>query len=638
MRLGRSAAAALVASSIWSAPAAAAGQSAGSHPQSAIPDPQSAGLDSQSAARNPQSPVRNPPAATARLFTIDVTAADARGRSVDDLKPVDFELRAEGAVVPLAAVRLVRAGTPSSEEAGAIESAADERQAASKDDARLFAIFLDEYHVGRDGTARAREALLQFVDRDLTPRDLVAVMKPLDSLFAIRLTRDRAAIRRAIEGFDGRKGQYEPRNAYERDYIAGTPARIDTVRNQVALSAINALAVHLGSLADRRKTLVVVTEGIGRADRRRGQEYLPTLETVIRSANRANVSVYPFDPGGGSDEPARDGLRRLAEETGGAPIDADPAAGLKRAAADSSVYYLLSFNAVHPDDGRFRALEARVTRPGVRLRAPKGYWAASPDEALRTALLAKSNEPKKAAPLEPALHVSALIRPWFGVSRGAGGASRVTFVWEPAARVPGDRVRRQVSRLVLTARAADGSILFEGPVTPTGAGAMDEPGATPSRAVFDAPPGRVRLRMSIQDAASQVLDQDVRELSVRDLRGEVAIGSLQVLRARNAREFRALDVEAAVPVASREFSRAERLLIRFQAYGPGGAPPVVTARLLGRSGQPLRDLTVAPSSAGDNTIDLPLAGLAAGEYSVEVTAAGTGRGDAKDRVGFRVTS
>jgi dienelactone hydrolase len=81
-----------------------------------------------------------------------------------------------------------------------------------------------------------------------------------------------------------------------RELIAGTPARIDAARNQVALSAINALAVHLGSLTDRRKTLIVATEGVGRSDRRRGQEYLPTLETIIRSANRSNVAIYPFDP------------------------------------------------------------------------------------------------------------------------------------------------------------------------------------------------------------------------------------------------------------------------------------------------------------------------------------------------------
>jgi VWFA-related protein len=616
MRLRGVMVSALIALAIWVAPSAAG--------QTPIPRPQSA--------------IRDPQSQTSRLFTIDVSAADARGRIIEDLKPTDFELKAEGAVLPLASVRLIRAAAPSADAPAAIESAADERQAAQKDETRLFAIFLDEYHVGSDGAGRVRDAMLQFVDRDLTPRDLVAVMKPLDSLFAIRLTRDRDAVRRAIESFEGRKGQYEPRNTYERDYIAGSPARIDSIRTQVALSAVNALAVHLGSLTDRRKTLVVVTEGLGRIDRRRGQEFLPTFETVIRSANRANVAVYPFDPSGGADEAATDGLRRLAVETDGASIDADATAGLKRAAADSSVYYLLSFNATHPDDGRFRALEARVMRPGVQLRAPRGYWAASPDEAMRTALLAKFNEPKKVVPPEPAPHVSTLIRPWFGVSRGPEGSSRVTFVWEPAARVPGERVRRTVSRLILTARASDGTVLFEGPVSPTGAGTIEEGGPTPARAIFDVPPGRLRLRMSIQDAASQQLDQDVREISVRDLKGEVAIGTLQVMRARNAREFRALDAEAAVPVASREFSRTERLFVRFQAYGPGGAAPAMSARLLGRTGQELRDLPVTPAStAGDNAIDLPLAGLAVGEYTIEVTASGAGS-SARDRVVFRVTS
>ena len=40
---------------------------------------------------------------------------------------------------------------------------------------------------------------------------------------------------------------------------------------------------------------------------------------------------------------------------------------------------------------------------------------------------------------------------------------------------------------------------------------------------------------------------------------------------------------------------------------------------------------------GANQIDLPLAGLAAGEYIIELTATIPG-GEAKDRVGFRVTS
>src|SRR5438477_934611 len=281
-----------------------------------------------------------PAASAARLVTIDLVATDARGRAIADLAAADFELREEGTLLPLESVRFVRAMPADASGVRQIQTTADERQAAARDEARLFAIFLDEYHVQAGANAdRVRDSLLRFVDHDLSPQDLIVVMKPLDSLLAIRTTRDRAVSRAAIESFGGRRGDYEPRNAYERDYIAGTPARIDAARNQVALSAINALAVHLGTLADRRKTLIVATEGVGRSERRRGQEYLPTLETISRSANRFNVAVYAFDPRDAADAAAPDdALRRLADDTDGQAAISDADAMLRRASADSSAY------------------------------------------------------------------------------------------------------------------------------------------------------------------------------------------------------------------------------------------------------------------------------------------------------------
>ncbi len=124
---------------------------------------------------------------------------------------------------------------------------------------------------------------------------------------------------------------------------------------------------------------------------------------------------------------------------------------------------------------------------------------------------------------------------------------------------------------------------------------------------------------------------------MRDLQGDVALGTPEVLRARTAREFRTLDAKAAVPVASREFSRTERLLIRFRAYAPAGPPPVVSARLLDRMGHAMRPLTVVPApAAGDNTIDLPLAGFAPGDYAIELKVI-SGAREAADRLGFRIT-
>jgi hypothetical protein len=454
------------------------------------------------------------------------------------------------------------------------------------------------------------------------------------------MTSDRDAVREAIASLDGRKGDYQPRNSYERNYIAGTPARIDNARNQVAWSAINALAVHVGALTDGRKTLIVVSEGIDAMERRRGQEALANRDTAIRSANRWSVAIYPLDPRESPPGETPGALQPLAAETDGAAIAGNLDAGLERASRDSSGYYVLTYRSARPDDGRFHAVEIRATRAGVKLRARKGFVAAPPDEALRTALLAHAGEPKPALPPEPAPHVSPLVRPWFGISRGPSGKSRVTFVWEPAAHVPGDRApKSSPARLVLTARASDGTVLFNGPVAPTGPAAIDEPGSTSARAVFDVSPGRLRLRMSIEDVTSRVLDLDVRDIAVREVKG-VAIGTPEVLRSRNAREFRALDTDSAVPVASREFSRTERLLIRFPAYGPSDAPPSLSAKLLTRTGQTIRDLPLIAAPGADldheHAIDLPLASLAPGEYFVEV-AATTSAGDVRDRVGFRVT-
>jgi hypothetical protein len=119
----------------------------------------------------------------------------------------------------------------------------------------------------------------------------------------------------------------------------------------------------------------------------------------------------------------------------------------------------------------------------------------------------------------------------------------------------------------------------------------------------------------------------------------VSLGTPEVLRARNAREFRTVDQDpAAVPVSAREFRRTEQILIRVPAYGPEGQTPVVTARLLARLGQAMRELPVEHAPDGVNhQIDVPLAGLAPGDYIIEVTAK-SAAGEVKDLVGFKVTS
>src|SRR4030095_11708818 len=77
---------------------------------------------------------------------IDAFTTDARGRTVDALTVADFDIREDGMLQTLDSVRCVR------------------------DEARNFAVFLDEYHVSPVNTDRVRAALTRFVDSQLPDR------------------------------------------------------------------------------------------------------------------------------------------------------------------------------------------------------------------------------------------------------------------------------------------------------------------------------------------------------------------------------------------------------------------------------------------------------------------------------------
>ena len=599
-----------------------------------------------------------PSASTAPAARLDVVVEDRAGRPVDTLTVDDFEVIEDGARKEIGAVTFVKGdGSVSPGEAARpIESVPDEQAEAAKDGTRIFAIFLDEYHVAAgEGAAQARTLLAEFLDRTLGPRDMLLVVKPLDSLLTLRATRDRTAVRGAIAQFEGRKDSYEPRSALEASITAGDRARTDAIRVQVVTSALNAIAQHLGRLSVSRKALIVVTEGFAAPARRRGEGALPTIDSVIRSANRGAVSIYTLDPRALSPQPdairpralaapaddsgpdSRNVLTTLASETDGVALLTAAAIkpGLDRLVRDLSGHYVLTLAGPDAGDGgRFHPVEVRVRRPNLSLRARKGYWSASPADLFRSADAARP-----AAPALPPLlprRSSPIIRPWFGVTRDAEGSSQVSFVWEPAERVPGDRGRSSApARIRFRAFAPDGRVIYEGAARP--AGVPLGPPDTPPQLLFSAPAGRIRVEMAIEDATTRVIDTDVRDVLVRTLAGPVALGTPQVLRSRTAREHTMLGGSpAAVPVAARAFSRTERLWVRIGAYGTDGEPEL-SARLLSTVGGVMRTLAIEPTAIPDiHQVDVPLAGLAVGEYSVQFSAGTAGR-VVSETVTFRVT-
>ena len=576
--------------------------------------------------------------------TLDIVVEETAAQRLP-LSTSDFTVTDDGETLPVESVRLVQPPTETAP-LPSVSSDDDEKRATAQA-GRLVGVYVDEYHLGDDKAfAVARDALAGFIRSSLGPRDLVVVLKPLDSLLSLRMSSDRDAAARIVEGAVPRLGDYAPRSVFEQEFIAGDPARIDTARNQIALSAVSAIATHLGRFEAGRKTLIVLSNGVSPAVPSRGEAPLPGVESIARAANRSRVAIYLMRPSrptaalddsrDGSASPRRDALEALAGQTTGLVMDGADAtdSGLQRVLRDASRYYLLTITpSARASDGRFRSVSVTLRKPPPAARARAGYALRRPDDEgrfTRSALPEGLKIPRRTSPL---------IRTWFGQSLGESGATLVDFVWEPSLRVPGGRGPAIApARVAMRVSTMDGAEVYSGTAGPSGTD-HDFGISEPAQMTFSAKPGTLLVQMEVLDPAGRVLDRDVRDLTVGGFTKSLAFGTASVFRSRTNRQFMAIADGSlmAAPVASRQFSRAEHLVFRIPVSS-GGSAPVVTARLQSRFGAALRELTVsnAPSSTTVFQVDLPLAAFASGGYMLEFSARSS-QGSAIDRIEFTVT-
>ncbi|MCM3878797.1 MAG: VWA domain-containing protein [Vicinamibacterales bacterium] len=541
------------------------------------------------------------------LVRLDAIVTDHSERPILDLHAADFELTDSGEVRAIERVAL--------------------QKAAGR---RIVAIFLDEFHVDSgEGARRAQAALHDFVDNQLRPDDLVAIMKPLDPLNTIQLTTDRVAVRAAIDAFEGRKGDYAPRSTFEEQFISRAPRSADASRAQIVTSALQALAIRIGEAGEGRKGIVIITDGFTPAMARGGDRPASAAQAIVYAANRFSIALYPISPrinqpGDPRENDADAGrvamLQTLGQQTGGRAVinQAGLAAPLKRAGQDLDEYYAITYRARPAADGKFHPIVLQVKRPGATVRARSGYWAAN-----AASVKAAGNPARPLLPVRPP-HTSTYFRPWIGTSQGPDGLTRVSITWEAGAPPPRNQ---RVNAVALKVSREDGAIVFQDRLRAS------------QRITFDVAPGLITLEMGLEGAGGATIDTDVRGMRVPDLRvTKPTFATAQLLRTRTARAFDEVSADPnAAPSPAREFSRTERLLLRIPVYGPGGTTPDVTAQLLNRVGSPMRRLTqlAAPSPAGLVQFDLPLASLAPDEYRVELIAR-TGAQEAREVVLFRV--
>jgi methionine-rich copper-binding protein CopC len=192
-----------------------------------------------------------------------------------------------------------------------------------------------------------------------------------------------------------------------------------------------------------------------------------------------------------------------------------------------------------------------------------------------------------------------------------------------------------MTAVTLTATTAAGTSVFAGPVGLIDASRMAQVVA------FDAPPGKLRLKVAVEGSGGTVLDNEDRELAVPDLTGpDLRLSTPRVFVARTAREYQQLKAApAATPAANREFRRTDRMLVRVEPVAAAGVTASVTARLLNKQGQKMLDLPAdaAPGAPTDRQVELPLSSLPVGEYLLELSATAADTPAVTELVAFRVT-
>ena len=376
------------------------------------------------------------------------------------------------------------------------------------------------------------------------------------------------------------------------------------------------------------------------------------LREIADDANRSNVTFYPvyargltvFDAPIGPDPPPplivdsanlrtrHDSMRALAVDTDGEAIinTNNIEGGLKRIADDLSSYYLLGYYSTNTKlDGRFRSITVRVKRPGVRVRARRGYRGRTAEELVSS--VSAAPDPARDAVASALNRVAGFnarsafrVRPsTWSRSDGSAVAGSVWLVGELDYRTRKELAWTAGAEAEIVVVGVDGSQVLTRNVTiPAGA-------ATFAIQVPDGgalAPGDYAVNVRLRpESGSDLMVTDTVRVTVADRAATLGEAVMWRRGPSTGPQY--------LRTADPRFQRNERLRLEL-ATAAEGTP---SGRLLDRAGKPMQvpvQVTVrADAASGVRWVvaDSTLAPLAPGDYAIEVTL-----GEAVQVTGFRV--
>jgi VWFA-related protein len=589
-----------------------------------------------------------------------------------------------------------------------IEIEPDVHSNAHASEGRVYIIVLDDLNTDPLRSGNAKAVARQFLQQYFAPGDIGAVIHTSGRPGAAQeFTTSRRLLLESVEKFIGSKLRSAVLERKERGEIPEPSIQADqrmyrvldpleaerAARARNMLDTLKGVNELVNSVRGRRKAVLLVSEGIdydienGVAQTASGlttftspaaSEVLRHMHDSINAALRSNATIYSVDPRGlattgdeiiqmGSLEQnphlglgpeafqdelrrAQDTLRTLAEETGGvASVSSNDFSTIfNRVVSDTSTYYMLAYTSPNERrDGRFRKIQVRVNRPGVQVRARKGYAAPSGKTTAAPGLLSVSSEPVPALrdALSTPVATPGLLMRAFAVPFKSGTAPSVVVGIE----VEGHRFKFEQKDGVYT------------DTLHVALGAIDEKGkfhsgdrhtvemklkpetyeAVKARGVrllfrLPLPPGRYQIRAAAHETGAATTGSVYYDLQVPDYKdAKLAVSGMLLTSTAaqltpTARPDELLGkILAAPPTASREFATNEQIgsyLEMYPSASTTSAGADVTTSLVAPDGKvafrsedriSAEELRAAANGYGW-LVPIPLSGVAPGNYVLRV--------------------
>lgn len=275
-----------------------------------------------------QQPARTPPQkpaqddvlrVTTNLVQVDIVVTDNDGRQVADLKPEEFEISENGKRQPITHFSYISTSPglaisteetkPRTVENKVVAPARLRREQVR----RTMALVVDDLGLSFESVGFVRQALKRFVDQQMQPNDLVAVLRTSAGVGTLQqFTSDKRLIHAAIDRVrwypQGRSGLSPSRTLEEasagsdmRDSLQFIKEAEDKRAELYSVGTFGALAPVVQSLGDMpgRKSLVLVSEAfrLFTAEGRNTQLIL-AMRRLTEQANAASVTIYTMDASG----------------------------------------------------------------------------------------------------------------------------------------------------------------------------------------------------------------------------------------------------------------------------------------------------------------------------------------------------